>query len=143
MPRIFGTSWLAVLLATVVFFMIGFAWYSVLFGDIWQAATGITDEMAHADMEANGARIFSSAILITLMQALGLLMVINYAGAKSLGACLKIGFWMALLFACTVTAYNSVWGFYPLKGYLVDAGAFMVGYLAMAAIYGLFRSKNT
>lgn len=41
---------LEILLAALAAFLLGFAWYTALFGKIWQAETGITDEQAQSNM---------------------------------------------------------------------------------------------
>ena len=92
MPKIFNTSWLAVILATLAFYMIGFVWYAFLFQDVWLAASGMTLAETEAIAEAQGPMILVWGLLITLAQALGLLWVINLAGAKTLTKCLEIAF---------------------------------------------------
>lgn len=142
MPRIFNTSWLAVLLATVIFYLIGFAWYGFLFQDIWLAASGLTLLETEAMAQSQGAMMFVWGLLITLAQALGLLWVLNLAGAKRLPACLKISFWLFVMIAAPLLAYACLYGGYSLQGILVDYGHILVGYLAMAAVYAMFRGKD-
>lgn len=142
MPKIFNTSWLAVLLATLVFYLIGFAWYGFIFQDIWLAASGMTLEQTEAMAQAQGAMMFVWGLLITLAQALGLLWVINLAGAKRLPKCLSIAFWLFLMIAAPLLAYACLYGGYSLTGILVDYGHILAGYLAMASIYAMFRGKD-
>jgi len=142
MPKIFNTSWLAVLLATLAFYLIGFAIYGFIFQDIWLAASGMTLAETEAMAEAQGAMMFVWGLLVTLAQALGLLWVINLAGAKRLPKCLSIAFWLFLMIAAPLLAYACLYGGYSLQGILVDYGHILVGYLAMAAIYAAFRGKD-
>ena len=142
MPKIFNTSWLAVLLATFAFYLIGFAIYGFIFQDIWLAASGMTLAETEAMAEAQGAMMFVWGLLVTLAQALGLLWVINLAGAKRLPKCLSIAFWLFLMIAAPLLAYACLYGGYSLQGILVDYGHILVGYLAMAAIYAAFRGKD-
>lgn len=142
MPSIFNTSWAAVLLSTLVFYLIGFAWYGFIFEDIWLAASGMTSEQIDAMAQAQGAMMFVWGILITLAQALGLLWVINLAGARRLPSCLKIAFWLFVMIAAPILAYSCLYGGYSLTGILVDYGHILLGYLAMSAVYALFRSKD-
>jgi len=142
MPKIFNTSWLAVLLATLAFYLIGFAIYGFIFQDIWLAASGMTLAETEAMAEAQGAMMFVWGLLVTLAQALGLLWVINLAGAKRLPKCLSIAFWLFLMIAAPLLAYACLYGGYNLQGILVDYGHILVGYLAMAAIYATFRGKD-
>ncbi|MEP4051015.1 MAG: DUF1761 domain-containing protein [Litorimonas sp.] len=142
MPKIFNTSWLAVILATVAFYMVGFVWYAFLFQDIWLAASGMTLAETEAMAEAQGAMMFVWGLLITLAQALGLLWVINLAGAKRMPKCLEIAFWLFLMIAAPLLTYACLYDGYSLNGILVDFGHILIGYLLMAAIYAVFRGKD-
>jgi hypothetical protein len=63
-------NWLAVLVATLVSFLIGYAWYSpLLFGKAWMRASGMTEEKAKS---ANMGKIFGSAFGLTLLAAVNL-----------------------------------------------------------------------
>ena len=142
MPRIFNTSWAAVLLATLAFYMVGFVWYGFLFQDLWLAASGMTEEQTMVIAENKGAMMFVWGLLLTLAQALGLLWVLNLAGAKRLAASLKIAFWLFVMIAAPLLAYTCLYGTYPLEGILMDYGHILLGWLAMGAIYAAFRGKD-
>jgi len=143
MPKIFNTSWLAVIAATLAFFIFGALWYGFLFEEAWLAAEGITAEIADARMAETGmAQWLFFALLITLGQAIGLLMVLQIAGAKRLPACLKYAFWLVVTIVGPVLAYASVYSGYPLSGILIDFGHMLIGYLIMAAIYAAFRGRE-
>ena len=142
MPKIFKTSWLAVILATITFYMVGFVWYAFLFQDIWLTASGFTLSETEAMAEAQGPMMFVWGLLITLAQALGLLWVINLAGAKRLSKCLEIAFWLFLMVGAPLLTYACLYDGYSLAGILVDYGHILIGWLAMATIYGLFRNTD-
>ena len=142
MPKIFNTSWGAVLLATLAFYMIGFVWYAFLFQDIYLAASGLTAEQTEKIAADKGIMMLVWGLLITLAQALGLLWVLNLAGAKRLGTSLKITFWLFVMIGAPLLAYNCLYGTYPLSGILVDYGHILFGWLAMGAIYAAFRGKD-
>lgn len=143
MPKIFNTSWLAVILATLVFFGLGAVWYGMLFSNAWAAATGITAERSEALMADMGmAAWLFWALLISFGQAIGLLMVIHLAGATRLGASLKYALIIVLTIVAPVMAYACVYEGYSLNGYLIDFGHMLIGYLIMAAIYAAFRSRQ-
>lgn len=143
MPKIFNTSWLAVIAATIAFFMFGWLWYGPLFSDAWMAAEGLTQEIAEARLAEMGMAMWLLfALLITLAQAIGLLMVLNMAGVKRLPASLKTAFWLVITIVAPVIAYACVYTGYPLSGYLIDFGHMLIGYMIMAAIYSAFRGKD-
>jgi len=143
MPKIFNTSWLAVIAATIAFFILGSLWYGLLFADPWQAASGVTEAMAEARMAEMGMAMWLFyALLITFAQAIGLLMVLNLAGVKRLPASLKTAFWLVITIVAPVLAYACIYTGYSLTGFLIDFGHMLVGYLIMAAIYSAFRGKD-
>lgn len=143
MPKIFNTSWLAVILATIVFFMFGWIWYGPVFGETWMGIEGITEADAQARLDEMGMAVWLvTALLITIGQAIGVLMVIHLAGAKRLPACLKTIFWLVVTIAAPILGYASLYGGYPLNGFLIDLGHMLIGYLIMAAIYAAFRGKD-
>ena len=142
MPKIFNTSWLAVILATIAFYMIGFVWYGFLFQDVWLAASGMTLAETEALAAAQGPMMFVWGLLITLAQALGLLWVINLAGAKRLVKCLEIAFWLFLMIGAPLLAYTCIYDGYSLAGILMDYGHILIGWCVMALIYALFRGRD-
>lgn len=143
MPRIFNTNFLAVILATIVFFVIGAIWYGVLFEAQWLEAAGMTAAEAEAQMEKTGmAAWLFWALLITLAQAIGVLMVIHKNGAKRMKACLETTFWVLVTLVAPILAYASIYMGLSLTGFLIDFGHLSIGYLSCAAIYALFRGKD-
>ena len=63
-------NWLAVLVATISAFVIGFAWYSnTLFGKVWMRVAGVSEEKAKS---ANMPKIFGTAFALTLLAAINL-----------------------------------------------------------------------
>ncbi len=54
-------------------FMLGFAWYTALFGKAWQAETGITDEQAQSGI----AITHGTAFLMMIVISFGLNYVVN------------------------------------------------------------------
>ena len=59
-------NWLAVLVAALIPFAIGFPWYGPLFGKAWMRETGMTEEKA---AEGNMAKIFSLSFAAQLIMA--------------------------------------------------------------------------
>jgi len=54
-------------------FMLGFAWYTAIFGKAWQAETGITDEQAQSGL----AVTHGTALLMMIVISFGLNYVVN------------------------------------------------------------------
>lgn len=66
-------EYLEILIAAVAAFMLGFAWYTALFGKEWQRLTGVTDEQAQSGMLATHGLAF----LMMLVIAYGINYVVN------------------------------------------------------------------
>lgn len=62
-------NWLAVLGATLSAFIIGFAWYSLLFAKAWMRVSGVTEEKAKS---ANMPKVFGTAFALMLLAAINL-----------------------------------------------------------------------
>ena len=43
-------AYLELFIAALAAFLLGFAWYTALFGKAWQAETGLTSEQAQSNM---------------------------------------------------------------------------------------------
>lgn len=88
----------AILLAAVSAFLLGGAWYSVLFRRAWQRAAGLTDEQANG---GNKALIFGGSFVLSLIAAFvfALFLGPNPPLALGLGAGFSAGLcWVAASF---------------------------------------------
>jgi len=66
-------AYLEPVLGGLAAFMLGFAWYTALFGKAWQAETGITDEDAQSGM----AITHGGALLMMIILSFGINYVVN------------------------------------------------------------------
>ena len=66
-------AYLEIPIAAFAAFMLGFAWYTALFGKAWQAETGVTDEQAQSSI----AVTHGLAFLMMCIIAYGINYVIN------------------------------------------------------------------
>ena len=67
-------AYLEPVLGGLAAFMLGFAWYTALFGKAWQAETGITDEQAQSGMGIT----HGGALLMMIIISFGINTMINY-----------------------------------------------------------------
>ena len=65
-------NYLAVLVTAVAGFMIGWLWYSVLFGKAWMAEMKITEEKMKEAQAKGMAKYFAQGFLFTLLSTVGL-----------------------------------------------------------------------
>ena len=121
-------QYLEVLIAAIAAFLLGFLWYTALFGKAWQAETGVTDEQAQKGI----AVTHGTAFLMMCLIAMGLS---HFLHAHSLeeqtfahGA--LHGVQVAVLFTITGTAINYAYQKKSLKLWLIDAG-YLVAFIAL------------
>lgn len=68
-----NVNFLAVLVATIAAFFLGFVWYSFLFGKRWMKELGFSEE--ELKKGANMGMIFGSTLALTFVMGLGLAML--------------------------------------------------------------------
>lgn len=66
-------AYLEIPIAALAAFLLGFAWYTALFGKAWQAETGVTDEQAQSGI----AITHGTAFLMMCIMAYGINFVVN------------------------------------------------------------------
>jgi hypothetical protein len=124
------------ILASIVFYIVGFLWYGVLFSDAWMAAEGVTPEAAEAENPAWMAVGF----VITVMQVVGLAIVLKWKGVESLGDAAMTAVILWALFALPFAFYDFIYTpghNAPLL--MIDASHLFVGWTASAAVLSRFR----
>lgn len=122
----------AVLVAALSTFAVGFAWYSPpVFGRVWMRANGFSEEDAR---RGNPALVFGGSLVLSLIMAFNLAMFLGPAPGVGWGAAagaLAGGGWVA-------TGFGVIYLFEhrPLSLWLVNGGYHLVAFTAMGAIIG-------
>lgn len=100
-------------------FILGSVWYTVLFGKVWQAETGLSDEDAQKDM----ARTHGLAFVMMVILSYAVNMIINYHDPAD-QTFMHGGFhgiMAGIFYAAPVTAINYLYQRKSLKLFLIDA----------------------
>jgi hypothetical protein len=136
MPKIFGLNIVGVLVASVAFFLVGWVWYGMLFSDAYMAANGVTE----ADAGDMSPAWMASGFVITLLQVIGIGLVLKWKGASGLVDCVKtaviVWFFFALPFATYAYIYMPAHNSMML---MIDAGHLLVGWVVSAAVLALIK----
>jgi hypothetical protein len=133
-------NYLAVLVATVASFVIGWAWYSpVLFVKPWMKLRGQDFEAARANGMQMPWGIMAVEFISTLVVAFFIAEFAAWVGATGAVGGLVLGFWIWLGFYATTMLGAVLWEKAPLMLYVINAGRWLVSLLAMAAILGAWR----
>ncbi len=129
-------NYLEILLAAIAAFMLGFLWYTALFGKVWQAETGISDEQAQSGM----AMTHGLAFLMMLVIAYFINGGANYHPIEE-QTFVHGGFhggYTALKYALPAVAIHYLYQKKSLKLFLID-GVYVLLFFALmgALLYGL------
>lgn len=136
MPRIAGLSLTGVAVASVAFYLVGFLWYGLIFNEAWMAAEGVTA----ADAENQSPIWMLGGFLITVMQVIGVGLVLKWRGVKSIGAAAATAVLTWLLFALPFVHYAYV--YLPAHNatlLMIDGSHLLVGWLVAAIILAVMK----
>lgn len=133
------TNHLAVIIAAIVFFVLGAAWYTVLSG-AWLAGIGKT--MEQMAKESGGSPMpYVVGFLAVLVMCYTLNSLLNRLGDTTAAGGAKVGAFVALGFVAANIALN--YGF-ELRGvslWAINTGYVLVGLSIAGAIIGGWRKK--
>lgn len=137
-PSIFSQlNWLAVLVATIVWFFVGAIWYSALFQKQWVAYHNIN--MADPDMKKGSGKIFFFSFVLMFIAATGLALLVQRLDLVVWQSGLKLGLLTGVCFALTAISVTYLYLKKPLGLHAIDALYHVVGHVIMAIILCLWR----
>lgn len=123
---------LAVLVATLGAFALGGLWYSpVLFGNVWMAATGITEEQAG---QGNPAKIYGISFVWALLGATVFAVFLGPSAGLLFGA--GAGFAAGFFWITGAMAVSYQFEQRPTRLLLINGGYHTVQYTMYGAILG-------
>ncbi len=133
----------AVLLAAAAYFLIGWLWYSALFGKMFMKLTGMDklskrekEKMMKAAMPSFGMA-FAASLLTAYCLAHSVVSGASFYHVSGAPAGLMAGFWTWLGFLVTTHLNAVLWDRQPLKLYFLHMGYYLVSFLVMGMILAL------
>ena len=131
-----GINHLAVVVAAVVAWLAGAAWYMTL-GKSWMAALGITaEQMAEAKQRPGANLPFLYALVAELIMAWMLAGIVGHLGAPTLRSGVITGAFCWLGFVITTLVVNYTFGMRRWQLIVIDGGHWLLVLLIMGAIIG-------
>lgn len=125
-------NWLAIIVAGVVYFLLGALWYTLLFAKPFQKYRGVIEE--------GGQPIdYILTLVCDLAAALVLAIFVQLAGAMTLEHGVAVGLAAAAGFAVANSFVFGNFNGVRKELWLIDAGYTLVGYAVMGAILALWR----
>jgi len=132
-------NYLAVVVAAVVYWLLGALWYGVLFAKQWMALMGISKEQA--EQQGQSAIPYVVAFLCGLVIAYVLALVCNASGATTAGKGASTGVLMWLGFVGTTTLTTYQFDGRPIALWAINYGYALIGFLITGAILAIWRKK--
>lgn len=127
----------AVLTATVIYFILGSVWYSpIMFSKTWMELQKITPD------PANKGRLpimLSVTLVLNLLIAIALGILIQKTGVDTLFGGLKLGLLCAVAFVCSTLGITFMFENRPFKLFLIDAGYHTTGIVIASVILALWK----
>lgn len=136
-----GLNHIAVVVAAVVFFMIGAGWYS-FFQSAWLA--GIGKSLDQLTRETGGSPMpYVIALAAILVMCYTLAGIISRATSPSTATGLRDGATIAIGIGASAIALNYAFEARGLSLWLINAGYLLIGLVIAGAIIGGWRKKTT
>lgn len=131
-------NWLAVLVAGIVYFMIGGLWYSkFLFGNRW--ATLLNIDMSNPEKNKGVPAIMFYSFVFMLITVFGLALLVVRLDLTILSSAFKIGLITGFCFAVMSMSISFVYERKPLALYVISGGYQLVGNIVAAMILVMWR----
>jgi hypothetical protein len=138
MPRIFGLNIIATLVAGIAFWLLGYVWYAVLFGEAWTALVGFTPEqLANTD---NQGMLMTFGALLAIVSAGFLGFMLNRLDNPSMLDAIKHGVLICLGFVVMTQVYRPIYELAPVQLLCIDASYQLIGFVLMTVIHRMLGS---
>lgn len=129
-------NYLAVVVSTIVMFVLGGLWYGPIFGKQWIALMGFSSGQMPQTQAAGMKGVWKSyalmavgAFLMSFTLAHNLIFGSAYLGITGVSAGLQAGFWNWLGFVAPTTVGMVLWEGKPWRLWMIVAGYYLVGML--------------
>lgn len=131
-------NYLAVFICAVLYFLLGWLWYGVLFGQRWMALEGFT--MAQAQ-KSDVAADFITSFLLGLLMAYVLAHVCAWANAKTAARGAAVGVMLWIGFIGPVAYTTNIYEGRPKMLFAINYFYPLVGLWMMGIVLALWKKK--
>src|SRR5262245_21153617 len=132
-------NWLALLVATLAYFILGAIWYSkAMFGAKW--AQLVMLDVNNPDLRKGMAVMMISTFVLILVVCFSLeILIIKFNFEKEVLYGIKLGLLTGLGFATAAVSINYVYENKPANLYLINNGYHVLGHIIAASILVIWR----
>lgn len=137
-------NYLAVLVAAIVAFVLGWLWFGPVFGKAWMASQGKNmDEMttkmkSDSSFKSKMMKSYSIVALMSLVMAFvlahSLIFAATYLNVSGWSAALQAGAWNWLGFVVPVSVGSVLWDGKSWKWWCITAGYYLVSLILMSLV---------
>lgn len=128
----------AVIVCAIAYWLLGYVWFDLLFGQKWMALEGITQAQAQG---ANMAKLMIITVLLNLLIAYVLANICAWRNANTAGRGAAIGVLLWIGFVGPIAYTTFMYEGRPIVLYGLDYLYPLVGLCMMGAILGLWNRK--
>ena len=129
--RVMGHNALAILVAAIAIWLIGFVIYVLLFQQQWMEWMGVSEE------QDNGRMPFM--VVMPILQAIGLSLAVKWRNQPGLMGGLTTGLLMALFFSIAGRMYGWVYSSEVNELFALDSAHFLLTHAVAGAILGVWK----
>ena len=127
-----------IIVAALVYFIIGALWYSMLFGKKWMKLIGHSGEVTEADKKGMPV-MFLSTFILNYVICFATACVIFYIQPMSVMADLKIASLIGVGFIGTTTAMSNMYAKRSFQLTVIDSGYHFVGILSATILLQMWH----
>lgn len=111
-------NWLAVLVASAGYFLVGAIWYSALFRNAWIKSTGVrTDD---PNMKSGVAGIFLTSFILMIIACIGIALVMTKISPLNWMSGLKVGLIVGICFCATAISNSYLYEKRPTTLHIIN-----------------------
>jgi hypothetical protein len=129
----------AILVAALVFWVLGSVWFSVFFKKPWQSEMHKRGHKTHKPSSSEMQKKFVASFLLNIVQVWGMAVLVSSLEIMTVQQAICIGLLVGVCFAGASMACKSLWGNYGLKLTFINVGYPIVGFILSAIILALWQ----
>lgn len=138
MPDFSSLNWLAILVATLVYFALSWGWFGPFFGKRWADGMGYADRNMKPEPKHFIVTLGGYFVLITALAGALNSLGIAGRGSAAIGASIQIATWLWFGFIASTTLAAAIWDSRPLNVWAINASLSLVGMIWAAVIIAMW-----
>jgi hypothetical protein len=129
-------NYIHIAVATLVYFIIGSLWYSLLFGKIWVAILGL---VVTEEDKKKMPQMFATTFVLNFVITFSVACILHFVQPSSVVGAIKVGLVLGAGLSGTTTAMSNMYARRPLKLTLIDTGYHILSICVVSVILTLWQ----